>query len=102
MSNFVLIYRGGKAGEDKEAQDKIMAAWGKWFEELGDTLVEPGNPFGPPKTVTADGAKDGADGEPVTGYTVIKAEDHDAAAEIAGGCPVLNNGTVEVYEAYKM
>ena len=105
MANFVFIYRGGKPGENKEEQDKIMAAWGAWFEKLGDTLVEGGNPFGAPQTVTADGVKDGADGAPATGYSVVQADDQAAAAEIAKGCPILADGgdnTVEVYEAYPM
>lgn len=105
MSNFVFIYRGGKPGENKEEQDKIMAAWGAWFEELGDALVDGGNPFGAPKTVTKGGVKDGADGQPASGYSVVKAADQDAAAELAKGCPVLADNPdsrVEVYEAFPM
>jgi hypothetical protein len=105
MPNFVFIYRGGKPGQTKEEQDKIMAAWGGWFDKLGDKLVDGGNPFGPPKTVKTGGVSDGTDGEPASGYSVVSADSQDAAAELAKGCPMLedsDNGKVEVYEAFPM
>lgn len=102
---FVFVYRGGKPGATPEEQDKIMAAWGRWFESLGESLVDGGNPFGPPKTVTAGGVQDGADGQPASGYSIVNAADHAAAAELAKGCPMLEDtdtGKVEVYEAFPM
>jgi hypothetical protein len=105
MAKFVYIYRGGQPGASKEEQDKIMEAWGRWFQELGDGLVDGGNPFGPPKGVTADGVKNGIDGQPASGYSVVNASDQAAAAEMAKGCPMLadNPGAqVEVYEAFPM
>jgi hypothetical protein len=105
MSKFVFIYRGGKPGATKEDQDKIMAAWGQWFGELGDALVDGGNPFGPPKVVTADGVSDQVSGQSATGYSIVNASDHDAAAEMAKGCPMLADSpgaAVEVYEAFPM
>lgn len=105
MGKFVLVYRGGKPGATKEEQDKVMAAWGKWFEELGENLADGGNPFGPPKAVTADGVKDGVDGQPASGYSIVNASDQAAAAELAKGCPMLADSpgsVVEVYEAFPM
>jgi hypothetical protein len=105
MAKFVFVYRGGKPGATKEDQDKIMAAWGKWFEELGEDLVDGGNPFGPPKAVSSDGVSDSTKGAPATGYSVVNAKDHAAAAELAKGCPMLvdnPNSQVEVYEAFPM
>jgi hypothetical protein len=105
MTKFVFIYRGGRPGATQEEQDKIMAAWGSWFEELGDALVDMGNPFGPLKAVTADGMHDKVDGKRVSGYSIVNAKDHDAAAKLAKGCPMLSYssiGVVEVYEALPM
>jgi hypothetical protein len=104
MAKFVFIYHGGKSGETKEEQDKIMAAWGKWFGELGDKLVDGGNPFGAPKTVTKSGVSDKAD-NPASGYSIVNAKDQDAAADLAKGCPMLADSpdsSVEVYEAFPM
>lgn len=105
MSKFVFIYHGGKAGANKEEQDKIMAAWGQWFGKLGSSLVDGGNPFGAPKVVTADGVSDKVEGKPASGYSIVNAKDHDEAAELAKGCPMLADSpgaTVEVYEAFPM
>jgi hypothetical protein len=105
MAKFVFIYRGGKTGESKEEQDKIMAAWGKWFGELGEALVDGGNPFGAPKSVTSDGVSDSISGQPASGFSIVNAKDQAAAAEMAKGCPMLADSpgaVVEVYEAFPM
>ena len=105
MAKFAFIYRGGKSGETKEEQDKAMAAWGKWFGELGDALADGGNPFGPGKTVDKGGVSDKVKGEPATGYSVVNAKDHSAAAELAKSCPMFEHdpdSAVEVYEAFPM
>jgi hypothetical protein len=104
MSKFVFIYRGGKAGATKEEQDKIMAAWGQWFEKLGEALVDGGNPFGAPKAVSSSGIDDKVS-QPATGFSIVNANDQDAAADLAKGCPMLADSadsTVEVYEAFPM
>jgi hypothetical protein len=105
MAKFVFVYRGGKPGATKEEQDKVMAAWGKWFADLGDSLVDGGNPFGPPKVVTSGGVSDEAGGMPASGYSIVNAKDQAAAAELAKGCPMLADSPgsqVEVYEAFPM
>lgn len=105
MGKFVFIYHGGKPGATKEEQDKIMAAWGKWFEDLGEALVDGGNPFGPPKTISSDGVSDKTKGQPASGFSVVNAKDHAAAAELAKNCPMLvdsPDSSVEVYEAFPM
>ena len=105
MSKFVFIYRGGKPGATKEEQDKVMAAWGQWFGSLGEGLVDGGNPFGPPKVVTAKDVSDKTDGQPSSGYSIVNASDQNAAAELAKGCPMLADSpgaVVEVYEAFPM
>lgn len=63
-----------------------------------------GNPFGPPKAVTAGGSGE-VEGKPASGYSVVNADDQDKAAEMAKGCPMLADSpgaVVEVYEAFPM
>lgn len=98
MSKFVLIYHGGKPPESEEEKDRVMAEWGQWFEELGDNLVDGGNPFGPPKTIGGEPA------DPASGFSILQADDHDQAVELAKGNPMTKeNGTrIEVYEAFAM
>jgi hypothetical protein len=104
MGKYVLAYKGGSTPESPEAQEQVMAAWGAWFGDLGDAVVDPGNPFAASKTVAADGsATDGAGSDPVTGYSVIDASSLDDAAGKAKGCPILaDGGRVEVFETIDM
>ena len=98
MAKFVLIYHGGKPPENEEEKDRVMAAWGQWFESLGDSLMDGGNPFGPPKSIGGDAP------DPASGYSILEAADHDKAVELAGGNPMTQeDGTrIEVYEAFPM
>ncbi len=105
MGKFVFLYRGGKPGATPEEQDKVMAAWGKWFQDLGESLVDGGNPFGAPKAVTSEGVSDNLSGQSASGYSIVNAADQGAAVELAKGCPMLVDSpgaVVEVYEAFPM
>jgi len=90
--------------ETQEEVDAVMAAWGAWFESIGAATVGGGIPTGAAKTVTSDGSvSDGSATGHTTGYGLFSADSHDAAVEIAKGCPVLSGGgSVEVYETIDM
>ena len=47
MAKFVLVFTGGGMPESEEEQAKVLAAWGAWYEGLGEAVVDPGNPFSP-------------------------------------------------------
>ncbi len=99
MGNYLFAYRGGGMADTDEARQAVMAAWGAWFGELGEAIVDPGNPFGPSTSVGSGGA----DGAALTGYSVIKSDSLDAAAALAKGCPVLSGGgSVDVYETIEV
>jgi hypothetical protein len=101
MAKYVLAYTGGATPETEAEQQAVMAAWTGWFQTLGQAVADPGNPFGPSKAVSADGAV--GDGGPsrLTGYSIVTADSLDAAADLAKGCPVLAaGGGVEVYETF--
>ena len=101
MANFVLLYTGGSAGTSPAEREKVMQAWGGWFGKLGDKVVDPGNPFSDhAKNVASGAVHDGAVGSPpATGYSILKADSLNAAAELAKGCPVLQSGgKITVYE----
>ena len=38
MAKYLLVYHGGSMPEGEEAQGKVMAAWGAWFQNLGPAL----------------------------------------------------------------
>ena len=109
MPKYVLAYHqnpGSPGGmpESEEAVAEMMKAWESWFGGIGANLVDGGNPTSIAKTVNSDGSvTDGAGANPITGYSLVNADDIDAAVEMAKGCPVLaNNGNVEVAEAVDM
>ncbi len=104
MAKFAFSYHGGSEPATDEEREQVMAAWMGWFGGLGDAVVDHGNPFGPPKTVNADGSvTDGGGPNPVSGYSIVEAADIDAAVTMAKGCPILGNGgSVEVAEAFPM
>jgi hypothetical protein len=101
MATYLLAYHGGGGmAQDQANRDKIMAQWGKWFQDLGPALVDGGNPVMKAKTITSKGAvNDGGGQNPVSGYSLIKADDLDSAVKLARGCPVLSSGgSIEVAE----
>lgn len=101
MANFVLLYSGGSAGTTPAERENIMQAWGAWFGRLGDKAVDHGNPFAEhAKNVSGGSVHDGAVGAPAaTGYSIVKADSLNAAAELAKGCPVVQSGgKITVYE----
>ncbi|MGH3994474.1 MAG: hypothetical protein ACRDSN_18680 [Pseudonocardiaceae bacterium] len=101
MAKYVLVYRGGGMPEGEAEQQAELAAWGAWFGGLGEAVVDGGNPFGPSKTLSVDGAASDGGASGLTGYSVISAASLDDAAGKAKGCPILNSGgTVEVYETF--
>ncbi len=105
MAKYTFVYTGGSgAGENTTEVDQQaeMAQWMAWFGSLGDAVVDMGSPLQVSRTVTADGVTDtGVSG--LTGISTVTAENIDAAAEMANGCPVIGTGgAVEVYEATEM
>lgn len=102
MPKFVFAYHGGKAPESPEEGAKVMAAWEAWMNGLGEAIVDPGNPVGMSKTVTASGVEENGGSNPLSGYTLVNADSIEAACEMAKGCPILVDGTIEVAETMEM
>jgi len=103
MGKYLFTYHGGSGmPETEQEQAKVMAAWGAWFEARGASFTDMGAPTSIVKTVSAAGVTDGADNQ-VTGYGIVQAADMDAACEIAGGCPVLDDGgSIQVSETFEI
>lgn len=100
MANYVFVYKGGNGMAATEAeQQAAMAEWMKWFGALGSAVVDVGNPFGPSKSVGSNGNVNDGGGSHLSGYSIVKADDINAATGMAKNCPVISHGgTVEVYE----
>jgi YCII-related domain len=93
MADYVLFYRAPKG---YRGSPEGFTAYDAWFDSLGDHLVDKGNPV---FARTATGTT-GPDTDAVLGgYSLIRAENLDQAAELAKGCPIVTaGGGVEVGE----
>ncbi len=102
MTNYLLIFHGGGAPEGEEAQADVMTAWTRWYDEMGEAVVDGGNPISQAVTVDADGAGHAGGGpNPATGYAIIRADSMDEAVAHARKSPHLSSGgSVEVAETF--
>lgn len=96
MSNYALLFRGP---EDRSPSPAEEAAWGDWFQQIGQSIADTGHRVGIGRALgTASGRSDVP-----TGYTVIKAASLDEAERLAAGCPGLaQGGGVEVAPLVEM
>ena len=104
MSNYVFIYYGEPKLESQEAGAKYQEQWKSWVGSIGDAWVNPGTPFGMPKTVSSGGVSVSENGgsDRLTGFSIVKASSMDGAIEMVKTCPHLQHGSVDVAEAYEM
>lgn len=103
MSKYIFVYHGGRKPDAPDEIEKVMAKWMAWFQDMGDAVVDGGNPAGMSKTVSASGVLDDGGANPMSGYSLVAAGSIEAAVSMAKGCPILEDGgTVEVAEAMEM
>jgi len=95
MKKFVLLYVGTRREPTPEAMEKIK----KWFEVLGDRIVDSGNPLSPGKEIEQSEAKAlPQDNEEVIGYSIINAESVEEIEKLSKDCPTK----IRAYEALPM
>ena len=103
MSSFMIAYYGGDKPSSKEEGMAHMTKWQAWVERLGDAVVNPGTPLMNTKVVTASNIFDDTEPDTMKGFAVVKAENIDAAVEMAKSDPFLMiNGTIRVSQMMEM
>lgn len=103
MPNFVFAFHGGARPETPEEGKAVMAAWMAWMGDIEASIVDAGAPVGMSKTVSSAGVADDGGPNPLSGYTIVKADDIDGAVALAKGCPIHSSGgSVEVAELMHM
>ena len=103
MANYIFAYHGGGMPETPEEGAKVMAKWQAWMGGLGAAMVDGGAPVGMSKTVSASGVTDDGGSNPLSGYTIVSADNMEAACKMAAGCPINESGgSVEVAECMEM
>lgn len=103
MKKFILLYKGPATPMDQmtpEQSEKQKAAWGEWLGKVNDALTDIGAPMAAGKAVVDDGTTTAA--SDLNGYSIVQAEDMDAALQLVDGHPFLSDKTgefsVEVFE----
>ncbi len=85
MATFVFSYR---MPEDYiPGRPETVAAWTAWFEGMGTSVADQGKPVLKSTALGECGA-----GTRLGGYSLITADDLDAALILAKGCPALQEG----------
>jgi hypothetical protein len=103
MARFVFAYHGGPNSMSPEEGRAHMGQWMAWMNGLGDAVVDRGMPVGKSMTVGPDGVSEGGGPNPISGFTIVEADDMAAALEMAGRCPHVDiGGTIEVAPALDM
>lgn len=107
MPKYLLTYKGAAtdtADMTPEQHEAVMAAWGEWIGRTGDALVDVGSPLAESTSVVDDGTEGTA--TPLSGYSIIQADDIDGAKAHVKGHPFLGDGNgnfaVDVFEIAPM
>lgn len=111
MKRFMAIYIGTEESQRRSGWDQLSEeernqrikrgfdAWMAWGERHKDAIVENGGPLGKTKRTGADGVSDTRNA--LTGYIVVKADSHEAAAKMFEGHPhfsIFPGDSVEIME----
>ena len=106
MKKFIVIYHApaeafAAMGEMTEAQKQEgMKPWLAWMEKCGDNLVDGGSPLMGGQHIAADGNASASTRE-VAGYSILQANDMEAAKALLDGHPHLQwheRAAIEVHE----
>jgi transcription antitermination factor NusG len=86
-------------GKRKKIEATGMKAWGDWMQKHQSVIVETGGPLGKTKRTSAQGVSDTKNN--LSGYVVVKADSHDAAAKLFEKHPhfmIFPGESVEIME----
>ena len=109
MKRFMAIYLGAPAGQEKwlaltesqrrEREQAGFQAWMDWGTKHQAAIVEQGGPLGKTKRAASNGITDVTNS--MTGWTVVQAESHEAAAKLFENHPhfaIFPGDSVEIME----
>ncbi|THK37125.1 hypothetical protein EHS39_14940 [Ensifer sp. MPMI2T] len=111
MKRFLAIYMGTEAAlersqwrkmgdEERKAREAAgIEAWMEWGRANAASIIEQGSPLGKTKRVSPEGISDIKNS--MTGYVVVQAESHEAAARLFENhphCTIFPGDSVEIME----
>jgi hypothetical protein len=111
MKTYLAIYLGSEAATARSGWNELtesqraertaaaIAAWRNWGARHANAIVDAGTPLGKTKRADAGGVTDGKNA--LTGYVIVRAESHEAAARLFEGHPhftMFPGESVEIME----
>jgi hypothetical protein len=109
MKKFLAVYIGTASAIEKwkamdeaqrrEREQSGMKAWGDWMTANKAAVVDQGGPLGKTKRTSAQGVSDMKNS--MTGYVIVQAESHEAAARMFEKHPhfmIFPGDSVEIME----
>jgi hypothetical protein len=111
MKRFLAIYLGTATSPRKEEWNRMdeaqrtareqagIKAWGDWMSKHQTAIVVSGGPLGKTKRASTEGISDATNA--MTGYVVVQADSHDAAAKMFEHHPhfaIFPGESVEIME----
>ena len=91
-----MVYNGSSMPETDDEIAHEVARWGDKMNSLGGQLIEPRAPVGKSKTFSASGITDDGGANPVSGHSIVEAENIEAALALIKACPHRDSGTIEL------
>lgn len=95
----VMEFRSMEESKRKPLEMKGMKAWGDWMQAHQSVIVDTGGPLGKTKRVASNGISDTKNN--MSGFVVVKAESHEAAAKLFENHPhfsIFPGDSVEIME----
>ena len=111
MKKFVAVYTGSASAREKAEWDKLdegkrkaleasgIKAWMDWGKANAAAIVDQGSPLGKTKRASPQGISDIKNN--MTGYVIVQAESHEAAARLFENHPhfaIFPGDSVEIME----
>jgi hypothetical protein len=115
MKTFLAIYIGTEDARQRTGWDQLeekerkaretagMSAWMTWGRKHAEVIVDQGAPLGKTKRASPDGLGDIKN--VMVGYVIVRAQSHEAAAELFDGHPhftIFPGDSVEIMECLPM
>jgi hypothetical protein len=89
MAKFLVTYHGSGMPDDPAMIEQAKAAFGKWLQDAGGAIVDPGAPVHMVKQVSS-----GSPAAPVGigGYSIIEADSVEEAEKLLSTHPYVGRG----------
>ena len=94
MARFLVTYYVGDMPQDPESIAQARRAFAQWAAKTGAALAEVGTPIRSTTTISSDGTHNGIPVGPFMGWSVIEAEDGNAAVHLMEDHPFISRGGI--------